>query len=169
MLGDRIQMMFIINILIKVVIPFGLFIWSIFMPVVGGYTFVGLYLAFQAYLLLIDSSKPNPDPSKWDTDEIEIIRKYHLALRFPFGANTMSTQLNGIRWTGLFIFTPWFLWNQMWIAAAVAAISFFVTASIAVRLDPFFFLGDAVNSGKMQFASELYLLKDVSERLKGQK
>jgi len=38
---------------------------------------------------------------------------------------------------------------------------------MSVRLDPFFFLGDAVNHGKMQFAPELALLKEVSERLMG--
>jgi hypothetical protein len=136
------------------------------MPKVGSYTFIGLYIAFQAYLFFINSSKPNPDPSKWSIDEIEIIQKYHLALRFPSGANIMSTQLNGFRLIGLFFFTPWFLWNHMWVAAAVAVISFFIAGSMSVRLDPFFFLSDAVNHGKMQFASELALLKEVSERLR---
>jgi hypothetical protein len=160
-------MLFIINNFIKGFIPLCLFIWAIFMPKAGSYMFIGLYIAFQAYLFFIDSSKPNPDPSEWSTDEIEIIRKYNLALRFPSGANIMSTQLNGFRWIGLFFFTPWLLWNHMWIAAAVAVISFFVTGSMSVRLDPFFFLGDAVNHDKMQFASDLGLLKEVSERLRG--
>jgi hypothetical protein len=147
-------------------IPLCLFIWAIFKPRAGSYTFIGLYVAFQAYLFFIDSRKPNPDPSKWSIDEIEIIRKYHLALRFPFGAKTMSCQLNGFRWIGLLFLTPWLLWNHMWIGAAVVVISFFITGSIAVRLDPFFFMGDAVNHGHMQFASELALLNQVSERLR---
>ena len=160
------MMLFIINNIIKGFIALCFFIWAIFMPKAGGYTFIGLYVAFQAYLFFIDSSKPNPDPSEWSIDEIEIIRKYHLALRFPFGAKNMSCQLNGFRWIGLLFLTPWLLWNHMWIGAAIIVISFFITGSISVRLDPFFFLGDAVNLGQMQFASELALLNQVSERLR---
>ena len=160
-------MLLIINNLIKGFIPLCLFIWAIFIPKTGSYTFIGIYIAFQAYLFFMDSNKPNPDPSKWSTDEIDIIRKYHLALSFPFGAITMSTQLNGFRWIGLFLFTPWLLWNHMWITAAVAVISFLVTGSITARLDPFFFIGDSVKNGNMQFVYELELLNEVSERLSG--
>lgn len=53
----------------------------------------------------------------------------------------------------------------MWLAAAIAVGSFFITGSLSVRLDPFFFLGDAVNRGQMQFAMELALLKQVSDKL----
>ena len=143
--------LFIINNIIKWFIPFCLFIWAIFMPKAGGYTFIGLYVAFQAYLFLIDFSKPNPDPSAWSPAEIEILRKYHLALRFPFGAKEMSCQLNGFRWIGLLFLTPFLLWNHMWIAGAIPVVSFFITGSISVRLDPFFFLRDAVNRGQLQF------------------
>jgi len=94
---EKITMLFIINNLIKGFIPLCLFIWAIFMPKAGSYTFIGLYIVFQAYLFFIDSRKPNPDPTEWSTDEIKIIRKYHLALRLPSGANIMSTQLNGFR------------------------------------------------------------------------
>jgi hypothetical protein len=135
------------------------------MPKAGGYTFIGLYVAFQAYLFFIDSSKPKPDPSEWSIDEIEIIRKYHLAIRLPFGSKNMSCQLNGFRWIGLIFLTPLLLWNHMWLAAAVAVGSFFITGSISVRLDPFFFLGDAVSRGQRQFAAELALLKQVSDKL----
>lgn len=155
----------IISNLIKGFIPFGIFIWSIFMPQAGGYTYLGLYVLFVAYLFMIDSSKPNPDPSIWSSDEIEVLRKYHLALRFSFGAKDMSCHLNGFRWIGLLLLTPWVLWNHMWIAGAVLIVTFFITGSISVRLDPFFFLGDAVNKGQMQFAHELSMLQQVAEKL----
>jgi hypothetical protein len=54
----------------------------------------------------------------------------------------------------------------MWIAAVILIASFFISGSISVRLDPFFFLGDAVKRGKLQFASELEVLNRVSERLR---
>ena len=160
-------MFLIINNIIKGFPALCFLIWAILMPKVGGYAFVAVYVAFQAYLFVIDAAKPNPDQSRWFADEITILREYHLALRFPFGARIMSQALNGFRWIGLLFLSPWLLWNHMWIAVVVVIISFFVTGPISVRLDPFFFLSDAVNrGGRTQFASELALLKQVSERLR---
>ena len=155
----------IISNLIKGVIPFSIFIWSIFMPQAGCYTYLGLYLMFVAYLFIIDSNKPSPDPSNWTPDEIDVLRKYHLSLRFSFGAKDMSCQLNGFRWIGLLLLSPWALWNHLWIVGVVLVVTFAITGSISVRLDPFFFLGDAVNRGKSQFAYELNVLKKVSTKL----
>ena len=42
---------------------------------------------------------------------------------------------------------------------------FFITADVSVRLDPFFFLGQAVQSGQRQFVYELSMLQRVAERL----
>ncbi|MBN2584688.1 MAG: hypothetical protein JXL80_16620, partial [Planctomycetes bacterium] len=91
--------------------------------------------------------------------------QYHLALRFSFGAKDMSCHLNGFRWVGLVLLTPWTLWNHMWITGAILVVVFFITGSISVRLDPFFFLGNAVSKGQMHFAYELSLLHQVSEKL----
>ena len=156
----------IISNLMTGFIPFSIFVWSIFMPHAGGYTYLAIYIAFQSYLFFIDSNKPSPDPEIWSSDEIEILRNYHLALRFPFGSKDMSCHLNRFRWIGLLLLTPLVLYNHMWIAAVILIASFFITSSISVRLDPFFFLGDAVNKGQMQFASEFALLNQVSERLR---
>jgi len=156
----------IISKLMTTFIPFSIFVWSIFMPHAGGYTYLTIYIAFQSYLFFIDFNKPSPDPVIWSPGEIEILRKYHLALRFPFGSKDMSCHLNGFRWIGLLLLTPLVLWNHMWIAAVILIASFFISGSISVRLDPFFFLGDAVNRGKLQFASELKLLNRVYERLR---
>jgi len=134
------------------------------MPYAAGYTYVGIYALFAGYLLLIDRLKPNPSTDRYSLKEVEIIKKYHLALKFSFGAKDMSVFLNGFRWSGI-LWVILFLFNQMWIPAIFTVITFFITADISVRLDPFFFLGQAVQSGQMQFASELSLLKQVSDKL----
>ena len=143
----------ILSNIIKLFVPISLFIWALFMPRVAGYIYVGIYGLFEGYLFLVDRFKANPDPKKWSTEEIRIIKKYYLALRFFFGAKDMSAFLNGFRWSGI-LWLILFLFNQMWIAAVFVVVSFFITASISVRLDPFFFLGQAVASGQMQFAHE---------------
>lgn len=154
----------IISNIQKFFVPLGLFIWALFMPHAAGYTYVAIYGLFAGYLFLIDKMKPNPDPEKWSTKEIEIIKKYNLALKFPFGAKDMSVYLNGFRWASI-LWVILFLFNQMWFSALFLVVSFFITASISVRLDPIFFLSDAVNRGQKQFTTELNLLQQVIEKM----
>ncbi len=149
-------------------IPLGLFVWSLFSPATATYLFLAAATIFEGYLFFIDgANKPKPDTSRWSQEEIDVIRKYHIALRYPFGARDMSVVLNGFRWSAL-LWVPWLLWNQMWVSSALIAINFFITGSIAVRLDPFFFLSNAVNRGEYQFASELSRLQEVSDILRSQ-
>ena len=155
----------LISNLTKFAVPLGLFIWSLFKPTIASYVFVVLAAIFVAYLFFIDIiDKPKPDPSIWTPTEIEILRIYHLAIQYPFGAKDFSCYLNGIRWSS-FIWVPWLLWNHLWIPSAFLAINFFITASLSVRLDPFFFLSDAVRQGKHEFAGELKLLQHVKEKM----
>lgn len=154
----------ILSNIMKFFVPLCLFIWALFMPHAAGYTYIAIYGLFSGYLLIIDKTKPNPDPEKWSTEEIKIINKYYLALRFPFGAKDMSFYLNGFRWASI-LWSILFLFNQMWFPALFLVIAFFITGPISVRLDPFFFLGQAVQSGQMQFTYELSLLQNVSEKL----
>ena len=155
----------LISNLMKFGAPLGFFIWSLFQPSIASYIFVGLAVVFVAYLFFIDiANKPKPDPVVWTLDEIDVMRKYHLAIRFPFGARDFSCYLNGIRWSSL-IWVPWLLWNHLWIPAGFLTINFFLTASLSLRLDPFFFLSDAVNRGQYQFAEELDTLQAIQKKL----
>jgi len=152
---------FILSNLMKFAVPMGLFVWSLVQPTIASYVFVGLAALFVAYLFFIDiANRPKPDPLLWAPDEIKVMRDYNLALRFPFGARDFSCYLNGIRWSSL-IWVPWLLWNHLWILAVFLAVNFFVTTSLSVRLDPFFFLSEAVRRGQMRFAGELATLQVV--------
>jgi hypothetical protein len=82
----------------------------------------------------------------------------------PHIANIMSTQITGFRWVGLLFFTPWLLYNKMWVEAAIVVFNFFITSSMCIRLNPFFFLNQAVELGRKQFIHELALLKEVSKK-----
>lgn len=158
----------LISNLMKFGPPLGFFIWSLFLPSIASYVFVGLSAVFMAYLFFIDiANKPKPDPAVWTPDEIDVMRKYHLSIRFPFGARDFSCYLNGIRWS-ILIWVPWLLWNHLWIPAGFLTINFFLTASLSVRLDPFFFLSDAVNRGQYQFAEELDTLQAIQKTLNSQ-
>jgi hypothetical protein len=156
---------FILSNVMKFAVPMALFVWSIFQPAIASYVFVSLVAIFVGYLFFDDiANRPKPDPGVWTPAEATVIRNYHLALRFPLGARDFSCYLNGIRLSS-FIWVPWMLWNHLWIPASFLVINFVITLSIAVRLDPFFFLSDAVCRGQMQFAEELAILQTVQEKL----
>lgn len=146
-------------------IPLSIFVWSVFMPHAGGYSYVAIYIFLQLWLILLDSNRPSPDPETWTPEEIAILQKYHLALKFPFGSKILSCILNRFRWIGLLLLAPLAFWNQMWVTASVLVLSFFTSGPVSLRLDPFFFLGDAVKHGKVQFVPELDLLNRVYERM----
>jgi len=149
-------------------VPLGLFIWSIFQPTMAVYVFIGIIILFEGYLFFVDIfCKPNPSPLLWAPDEIKIIKKYHISFRYPFGAKDISVILNGFRWSTL-LWVPWLLWNHIWVPASFIAINFFITSSLSVRLDPFYFLADAINRGQYQFSSELSLLQEVAAKLRNQ-
>ena len=158
-------LLFVLNNLIKFAFPLVMFLWSLFHTTVASYAFVVLAGLFVAYLFFMDKgTRPEPDPELWTPDEIKVIREYHLALRFPFGARDFSCHLNGIRWSSL-IWIPWMLWHRLWVPAGFLAVNFLATASLSVRLDPFFFLSHAVNSGHSHVAHELATLQGVNDKL----
>lgn len=156
---------FILNNLMKFTVPLALFVWSLFQPSIAGYVYITLAAIFVGYLFFTDiAGRPKPDSLLWRPEEARVIRDYHLALRFPSGARDFSCFLNGIRWSGL-IWIPWMLWNHLWIPAGFLAAIFICTSSMSVRLDPFFFLGDAARRGQVQFAAELQILQTVYEKM----
>jgi hypothetical protein len=154
-----------LSLIVKLVIPLGMFMWSLFHPTLASWIFVGLTALFVGWLFLAEiMSNPSPDPLIWRPDECEIIRKYYLAIRYPHGANTMSNFLNGIRMASL-IWIPWMLWNHLWIPALFLAINYYLSAPLACRLDPFFTLSLVAQKGHVQFAEELIALRAVSAKL----
>lgn len=163
------QMNIIIFIFFKLFywcIPLGLFVFALYDPYTATYIFITVTAIFEGYLFLIDKlKKPNPDPSIWTSEEIGVIRKYHIALRYSFISKDLSVVLNGFRWSVL-LWIPLLLWNHMWSFAVILAANFIITGGLSVRLDPFYFLSDAVNRGKYQFAYELSLLNEVADRLR---
>lgn len=155
--------------LLKILFPLGFLIWSFFQPQIASYVFSSIAAGLLIYLYFTDITlRPSRGEVsfRWTCEETEIIRKYYLALRWPLGARVFSNLLNGIRLSTI-IWVPWLLWNKVWIPASFLALYFFISASISVRLDPFFFLNNAVSKGMNQYHRELLLLRHVFERLQG--
>lgn len=122
--------------LVRFAVPAGFLAWSLKDPAVAGYVFVAVAAVFAAYLFFADrTGRPEPDPSAWDPEEIEVLRKYHLAIKYPLGSKRFSFFLNGFRWSCL-AWVPWLLWNRLWAPSAFLAAYFFLTAALSMRLLP---------------------------------
>lgn len=169
--------------LVMLVFPLAFFIWSLFQPSLAGYVFATLVAVLVGYLFFIDwANKPSIEQSeKWSKEEIEILRKYHIAFRVRFASRDFSCLLNAIR-VSSFVWVPWLAWNAAWIPAAFLAVNFFLSRSLAIRLDPFYFLRRARDRDEMissqtldsaalkravQTSHELILLQQVAEKLQG--
>lgn len=151
-------------------VPLGSFVLSISNPVGVAHRYIAYVIIYEGYLFLRDIfGRPKVDPSYWSCEEIEIIKKYHLNFKNPFTAKLHSIMLNGIRFTA-FLWVPWLLSNHMWFLAAFLTVNFFATSSLAYRLDPFFFLLDAMSRGDTNILRmrELALLEHVFKKMHGE-
>ncbi len=141
------------------------FIWSFFNPQTAAYAFVGAKVLFEGYLFIRDRmARPEPDPSEWAPEEAEILKNYHLSLQNPFRTKKLSGLLNGFRLSIVF-WLPWLLWNDLWIPVGFLIVSFFITASLSVKLNPIYVFEEAVKKGQRQFSNELTLLQGVAGKL----
>ena len=146
------------------IVPLGLFILALFLPKTSTYIYLAILILFELYLYFIDIfNRPKPNNNYWNYEELRIIKEYHLAIRYSYGAKIFSIILNGFRFT-IFIWVPLLLINSFWIPAIILVINFFFTGSLAVRLDPIFYLKDAVKKGKMKYYYELSLIQQVMNK-----
>jgi len=96
---------------------------------------------------------------------VAVLRKYHLYFRYPFASRSFSSILSGIQLSA-FIWVPWLLYNRLWIPAIFIGLNYFIAGPIAVKLNPRFFLHDAVeNKGNRYFLSEMMAVDSVCEKI----
>jgi hypothetical protein len=148
------MILIIIVNLIRFWFPFIFFIWSLYNLTISTYIYTTIVILHSLYLIFLDFLKPSPNPKKFNKTEIELIRQYHLFLRYPLGSKFHSIILNTFRWSAI-LWTPWLYWNSYWLSGSLLLVNFILLAGLSVRLDPIFFLSDAVSKGKFQFEDEL--------------
>ena len=160
---DNIQMLTFVPLFWGIPILLG--VWSLFQPEEAGTGFASIYILLFMCLFFGDISKPKIDPNMWIPEEIKVIKNYHVALRYPYGAKICSVLLNGFRWTSILL-GIWMAINGIWFCVILFVILFIITAPISVRLDPFFFLHEGATKGNVFLMEELATLRRVNDKLK---
>lgn len=153
-----------VSLVLRLIFPVIMFIWSLINFALPSYIYSGIVVLFSVYLIFIDMLKPTPDSSAYSEREIQIIRKYHLYIKYPSGSKIFSIVLNTFRWSAI-VWVPWLYWNHSWILGSILLLNFIFLGGLSVRLDPIFFYSDAVDRGKYQFEEELDNLKALCEKI----
>lgn len=141
-------------------------ILSFWNPVLASIIFIvsvslfNLWLYSGQYL-----GRREPDASRWNSVEREAIKKYHLYFQFPFSSRVNSSIASGIYIFGL-ILAIWLLWNTLWLYAIIVIINSIASAIISPKLNPKFYLHEAVErQHKYQFRAEMMAVDSVCEKI----
>ena len=97
-------------------------VWSFFNPLWASKAFLVLIAIFEGYIFLM-SRAGRPDhleaftaPPDLNTDEVAVVKKYHLFFKFPFASREFSAALSAIQ-LSTFIWVPWLLYQGLWLTA----------------------------------------------------
>ena len=64
-----------------------------------------------------------------------------------------------------FSFDSGSLWHHLWIVSIFFLVNYFILNGIIAKLDPFFFLVDAIRKGSTQLEAEYSILMSVNKRI----
>ena len=155
--------MIIINVLLKTIIPLLLFIVSFKHFTFAAYAYSGYLVLFALYILALESNRPQPDPQMWNDFEIHVIRRYHVALKYPRTANDIACQINGHQMAA-WIWIPWFLYHRFWAGPVVMLLFHFIIGRKQIVLAPFWHLPQAAAQGCPGADDELQTLEEIRNR-----
>lgn len=156
--------MLILVVVTYIVIPLFI-IWLFFDPTVASYSFVVFIIIFEGHILFANKINPAFRELDMNSDELAALNKYHLYFRFPFASRQYSTAISGVQ-LSTFIWVPWLLYNSLWVLAIIIGFNYFLTSIIAPRLNPRFYLHDAVESrGMSQYLPEMEAVDSVCEKI----
>ncbi len=156
------MILFIFPVYLVIVVLFVLAFWY---PLVAGGTFLISSIIFEIYLFLINRIKFQiSNKEKWSDDEKEILQKYSLYFRFIRIPRLFSFTLTAIQLSVLF-WVPLLLYKNHWLLAVIIGLNYFMAGLLSAKLDPKFFLRDAISKGKSRFSRELDLINNINKKL----
>ena len=154
----------ILVLVLRGFIPIGMLIWAFYSPELATYIYLSITIVIEGYLFIIDYLKPEPDANKWSAEEIEIIKKYHIVLRYPSTSIKLSGLLDVFRLSAM-VWIPFTIWKNLWVGSIFFFINYIIANSIIVKLDPFFYLPDRIGRGATHLKKELSVFVSVNKKI----
>jgi|SaaInlStandDraft_4_1057021.scaffolds.fasta_scaffold39862_1 hypothetical protein len=147
-------------------VSLGFIIWGVFRPEVASYSFIGLIVFFEGWMLSLRLLKPNLSLIKkkynLKSNEVEIYNKYKTFYNFPNTSSKVSEIISGFQ-ISVFIWVPLLLYNRLWLQAIVIGLNYFLAMYLSKRLKPLHFAHLAKANSKM--ALEKDHIKSVYEKV----
>jgi len=137
-------------------------------PTNASLSYVIFLMLFEGYIFLLNKiDKPilrNPD--ELSLSERAALKKYHLYFKYPFAASSFSSTLSSVQLATI-VLVPWLLYKQIWIQAGMILSNYIFAAYLAQRLNPIFFLHNAVEKRGNEFLREEMMAVDsICNRIK---
>jgi len=141
-------------------------IWGIFRPLPAAIAHMCFAGMFEGYLLLtVLLRRPAVPNVTWSDGELAAIRKYQVYFTFPFASREFSSVASGVQMTTLF-WSPWLLYKGHWILAVIVGVNYFVAGSLSMKLNPRFFLHEAVDKRRdLRYLDEMVAVDSVCEKI----
>lgn len=144
-------------------------LWSFYDPSKASLLFIVTSLLIETWVAIKDyilRHSFEPDNSKFNVEELQLIKKYHLYLAFPYTSRSLSSTLSLINLATFFWIPRLVLFGRFWPQAMVIGLNFFIAGYLAFKLNPRLFLHEAVDKdGKREFAHHKQVLESVVEKL----
>ncbi|HVM32968.1 MAG TPA: hypothetical protein VMU88_07525 [bacterium] len=129
------------------------------------------YFAFIFLLLGNQLVKPRREVLRamstfatFDNDELHIVRKYFLYIRYTFAGRDFSWGLNCFRLTGIFWAIFDFCKGYYWVGGAIA-IFYLLASGLIVILDPYTYYSIETKKGNKFAMRQLEVIKRAQEKI----
>ncbi|WP_461209948.1 hypothetical protein [Desulfocurvus sp. DL9XJH121] len=119
---------------------------------------------------IMASSTFSPNPDTFLREEIEVILKYPLFFKYPFGSRSISAFLSGLQFFVALPVAGMLIYREQYPFILAAAATFFICLHLRPKLDPVFFLNEAKSRAKdpsmfFTFARELTIIESILFKL----
>jgi hypothetical protein len=109
--------------------------------------------------------KIEADPKIWSEKETQMLNKYHVYFLYPFASKFNSSFASAVYLFGS-ILVLWLLWNGLWIKVVIMVINVIASSFISVKLNPRFFLHEAVErKHKTEFYDDMITVDNICEKI----
>lgn len=129
----------------------GTLVWSFFSPLWASNVFLVFFVIFEGYIFLMSRAgrpvtlEAFTEPLHLNTDEVAVVKKYHLFFRFPFASRDFSAAISAIQLSA-FVWVPLLLYQGLWLTAIAIGANYFIAAPLAMQLNPRLFLSRAADA-----------------------
>ena len=108
---------------------------------------------------------PGQGLKEWTSEEVDIISKYYLFFRYPYACRSLGANASGVYLFG-FVLGILLIFHHEWMYSTMVIINATVSMFLQSKLNPVFFLHDAVEKRKKEvYREEMMLVDSICKKM----